>query len=134
MTPGGEDPEPPGVKKDPTKGTPVGTNDTPGPGPNTNNGVGAQTSTEDKPTNSGNLDTPKDYEEAMEPLTENPGRAGGSNNTPTVTPNPRARVDNGNAGSSNNIDVPTSPPPLAQTSDGQTISSDLTGAWEGPPN
>jgi len=133
VKPGGEDPDPPGVK-DPTKGTPVGTNDTPGPGPNTNNGVGAQTSAEDKPTNSGNLDTPKDYEEAMEPLTENPGRAGGSDSTPTVTPQPGVKVDDGNAGNGNNIDVPTPTSPPAQGSDNQPISSDPAGEWEGPPD
>lgn len=68
-----EDPTPKDVYiKDPTKGTQgdvVKPNDDPGPGPDTNNGEGAQYSTKDQTENSNHM-TLDDYIEAIEDLEE----------------------------------------------------------------
>ncbi len=53
-------------KKDPSLSSNSGKNDDPGPGPNTNNGVGAQQSAAEKPSNSGNMDSYEQYQEAIE--------------------------------------------------------------------
>ena len=70
--------------KDPTKGTPVGENKGGGPGPDTNNGVGAVWSTEEEPTNSLHEDL-DDYWEDIAELKE-PQKEAGDPNTPTYTP------------------------------------------------
>lgn len=125
--------EPTYPPKDPTAGTPVGGNDTPGPGPDTNNGVGATSSAADSSTNSGSM-TATEYSEAME---EHEGvstgqQVGGDPNTPS-TPTPTgANVDNnGDNGTGNGgIDEPT--PTIPQESE---IATDPVGSeWGGPPD
>ena len=86
--------------KDPTKGTAVGNNDTPSPGPSTNNGVGAQNSSADLPTNSVTM-TETEYKEAnaeLKDVSENQ-RVGGDSNTPSYTPSP-ATISGGSVPSS----------------------------------
>ncbi len=138
-TPDKPDPTPSKPTKDPTQGTPVGKNDDPGPGPDTNNGVGAQNSTEEKPTNS----TYKSYDEYKETMAElekvnETQKEAGDPNTPTVTPKPDTKVDsNADNGTSNGgIDesTPIQEPVHVVTPDGGTteISDDPGTAWGGP--
>lgn len=138
-----DDPKPddpkPSNPKDPTQGTPVGGNDNPGPGPNTNNGVGAQYSSEEKPTNSTYMSY-DEYKEIMQELEEvnETQKEGGDPNTPTVTPKPNTNVDsNADSGTGNGgIDTPTpeQEPVHVVNPDGETepISTDLGTAWGGP--
>ena len=128
--------------KDPTKGTKVLPNDTNGPGPDTNNGVGAQYSRVDQPTNSNHM-TQEQYWQKMEDLTEinETQREGGDSNTPsTAPPSTDTRIDNnadtgGNNGGNGGIDKPTPTSNDATPVDGSSItSSGGDGAWGGPPN
>lgn len=81
--------------KDPTKGTDVPVNDVPGPGPDTNNGVGAQFSSVQEPDGSVYLPSYEDYTQAIDPVENNPARPAGTPNTPSYTPpTPPAAVDN----------------------------------------
>lgn len=134
-------PSTPSNPKDPTKGTKVGKNDTSGPGPDTNNGVGAQYSKEEKPTNS----VYKNYEEYKETVskleeTNKTQKKGGDSNTPTTTPQSGTTVhSNADKGTGNGgIDESTSvdkPVHIETPSGGTTqISSDLAPAWGGPPD
>ena len=80
------------------------------------------------------MKTMKEYWRAIKEIVTNPGRAGGEDNTPTVTPKPGVKVDDGNVGNDNNIDKPTPVSPPAKGSDGTPISSEPAGEWEGPPD
>lgn len=128
--------------KDPTKGTQgevVGPNDNPGPGPDTNNGVGSQYSSEQ--TDDGSIFVPtydeyKDIVENLEEINEDQ-KEGGDSNTPTVTPSAGTNVDNnGDKGTGNgSIDTPTQVTKPATTNDGESVTSDGAGeAWGGPPD
>lgn len=125
-------PDPKKYDKDPTKGTPVLPNDTSGPGPDTNNGKGAQYSTADQPGNSNDL-TPEQYQQIVKQLEEanNQSRSGGEDNTPsTPPPDSNTTVDsNADSGNGNgSIDTPTPP------SD-SSVSNDSPGSsWDGPPD
>lgn len=132
--------------KDPTKGTDVGGNDTTGPGPDTNNGVGAQYSTEDLPTNSNHMDLPTYQEDMQENKEANETtREQGDPNTVTYNPpaseygNEVVNDDNAEKGTGNGgIDT------LTPTDPGTTITDEDTGKttnpggepewgeWEGP--
>ncbi len=139
------DPTPTVPQKDPTQGTPVGRNDTPGPGPNTNNGVGAQTSSADQSTNSGSMTLPE-YHETMQDLADTNANqsVGGDANMPSAPP-PAAstHVDsNADAGTGHGgADTPTpvSEPVHVEAPSGQTETidntpSDPAGEWGGPPD
>ena len=113
----------PSYNKDKTQGTQgevVQPNDNPGPGPSTNNGAGAQYSTEDKPTNSNHM-TDTQYQQTIQNLENNPGQAGGTPNTPTVTTPANTNVDNnGDSGNGNGgIDEPTPQSDLSTTDQGE---------------
>ncbi len=90
--PGPNPPDPPGPEpedppKDKSQGTQVQPNDDPGPGEDTNSGVGSQTSTKEEPTNSNNM-TQEEYKEAIEEIKEanEISRQAGDPNTPSYTP------------------------------------------------
>ena len=128
--------------KDPTKGTQgevVGPNDNPGPGPDTNNGVGSQYSSEQ--TDDGSIFVPtydeyKDIVDNLEEINEDQ-KEGGDSNTPTVTPSAGTNVDNnGDKGTGNDgIDTPTQVTKPATTNDGESVTSGGAGeAWGGPPD
>ncbi len=145
------EPEPdPDPVKDPTQGTQVLPNDDPGPGPDTNNGVGATTSTEEKPTNSTNM-SQEEYKETIEELKEanEISREAGEPNTPsydpkveeiqvteetsgqsstTITVDNNADTGNPDSPGSTSIDTPT---PVQDSS----VADDSPGeAWDGPPD
>ena len=130
--------------KDPTLGTKVLPNDTTGPGPNTNNGVGAQYSSVDQPTSSNHL-TQQQYWQKMEDLEEinETQREGGDSNEPSYHPSTSTygsdvHVDNNGGtgnGESKPIDNPTPKQEDAHPVDGSSItSSGGDGAWGGPPD
>lgn len=125
-------------KKDKTKGTSVLPNDTSGPGPNTNNGVGAQYSSEDEPTNSNHM-TYNEYEHRMDVLEEindtqqTPDNA---DNSPTYEPPASVTEDNNgdNGYGWGGADDPTPVHEDAHPVDNSPVtSSDGDGAWGGPP-
>ena len=135
-------PPPTDPPKDPTQGTDVGGNDDPGPGPDTNTGVGGQHSSEDQPTNSDHM-THDEYVETIQELHDinQDQHVGGEPNTPTVQTPPDTHVDNnGDNGTGNGgIDVPTpvSEPVHVESPSGEVtqISPDNPGeAWGGPPD
>ena len=72
--------------KDPTKGTDVGPDDVPGPGPDTNNGRGAKESKDEQPSNSLH-DTLDEYWDKLEEL-EEPQKEAGDSNEPSYVPEP----------------------------------------------
>ena len=133
------DPDPtPTYNKDKTQGTQgdlVAPNVNKGPGEDTNNGVGAQTSTKDQPSNSTSM-TYDQYAEKTEDLkqTNESQNTGGDANTPSVTPSTGTKVDsNADEGTGDGgIDTPTITTPLAQESDGSYIDDSPAGAWGGP--
>ena len=146
-------PTPPPYNKDKTKGTQgeiVAPNDDPGPGPDTNNGVGAQESTKDQPTNSNHLDSYEQYKQNMAELEEinKTQKTGKDDNTPTVSKEQVAKeltgdssapvnVDNnGDKGTGNgSIDKPTEVSAPAVAADtGEPINDSPGGAWGGPPD
>ena len=128
--------------KDPAKGTDVGGNDNKGPGPNTNNGVGAQYSSEELPTNSA-FETYKEYKEEIKELKEinKNQKVGGDPNTPSTPPQSKETTVDSNAdkGTGNGgIDEPT---PIHETTvdsnvgGSNKISDDPAGTeWGGPPD
>ena len=144
--------------KDTTKGTDVGKNDTTGPGPNTNNGIGATGSSAELPTNSSKKSSVggsgNSYDAAIEQNKEanrttrtgsSNGSSGGgssggagSSNTPSSTRSGTDNVDsNAEKGTGHGgIDTPTTKTEThVQTSDGSThsVSNDSPGtSWSGP--
>ena len=133
---------PPSNPKDPTKGPDVGKNDDPGPGPNTNNGVGATSSSEDKPTNSTVFDSYDDYKQEMEDMknTNEDQKVGGDSNTPSTTTPPNTNVDS-NADKGNGYGGIDDPTPTHNTHVGSNVggSSSVTDdppgqEWGGPPD
>ena len=133
-------PPTPTVKpKDPTQGTQdVEPNDDPGPGPDTNNGIGAQNSTKDQPENSDHFDSYDQYRETIQHLdTVNTVQETPSNtNSPSVqidTPaNQPVHIDNGSGGNINEPTTVTTPATVAET--GEQITTNPGGAWGGPPD
>ena len=125
--------------KDPTKGTKVGPNDDPGPGPDTNNGVGAQHSKDEKPTNSTfkNYDEYKESQKQLKDVNKDQ-KQGGDANVPAVTSKPGTKVDsNADNGTGNGgIDkkTPTQGAIHVVAPDGTTHenSSGNGTAWGGP--
>ncbi|MBR2830826.1 hypothetical protein IKE83_00505, partial [Candidatus Saccharibacteria bacterium] len=119
--------------KDPTKGTDVGKNDNPGPGPDTNNGVGAAWSSKEESTDSAH-ETYREYKEDIQELKEinETQRTGGDSNTPS-TPTPANTTVDSNAekGTGNGgIDTPTPTKSEAKTVDNTPVTaSDGDGAW-----
>lgn len=144
--------------KDTTKGTDVGKNDTTGPGPNTNNGIGATGSSAELPTNSSKKSSVggsgNSYDAAIKQNEEanrttrtgssngssSGGSSGGagSSNTPSSTRSGTDNVDsNAEKGTGHGgIDTPTTKTEThVQTSDGSThsVSNDSPGtSWSGP--
>lgn len=98
--------------KDPTKGTAVGGNDTSGPGPDTNNGVGSRYSSAEEPTNSafikpitggGESKSAYDvYEDRIEDLNETNAtqKVGGDANTPSYKVGSGSKSSGGSSSSS----------------------------------
>ena len=144
-------PTPPPYNKDKTKGTQgeiVAPNDDPGPGPDTNNGVGATESTKDQPENSNHYDSYEQYKENMEELEKinKEQKTGKDDNTPSTSKEEAAKqltgdstapvtVDNnGDKGTGyGSIDKPTEVTEPAKAADtGESISDSPGGAWGGP--
>ena len=133
-------PDEPAYNKDPNKAPKENTepNDDPGPGPSTNNGVGATESTADRPTNSNHGSYP-DYQDDIKDLEEiNQSQSTGSDpSTPsTPAPSPGANVDNnGDSGTETSapINNPTPvAPPATEAGSGEPINSSPGEAWGGP--
>ena len=150
--------------KDPSKAPDTNTepNNTAGPGPDTNNGVGAQESAAGEPYNSDSYSSYEEYRRAVEEndLINRQQREGNDPNIPTVTPlpqppsaspppaqtpapsapppspTPSPKVDNnGDSGTGNgSIDNPSTTPSHDEPVDGSPISSESDGAWGGPPD
>ena len=146
-------PQPDPYNKDKTQGTQgdvVAPNDDPGPGPNTNNGVGATESPKDQPTNSNHLDSYEEYKEEVKVLeTVNAEqKTSQDNNTPTIPKEEAAKqltgsssapvnVDNNaDTGTGNgSIDEPTEVSEPAVAADtGEPINDSPGEAWGGPPD
>ena len=125
-------------------------NDDPGPGPDTNNGVGAKESTMDQPDNSNHYDSYEQYKENMEELEliNKEQKTGKDDNTPTISKEEVAKeltgdssapvnVDNdgdkGNGGDPNDQPTPVTAPATAADT-GESISDSPGGAWGGPPD
>lgn len=123
--PGGTNPEPtPPVptnpQKDPSKSSNTGRNDTDGPGPDTNNGVGSTESSADQPTNSGYMDSYQDgYKDAIDDLkgaNDKAQQQGQSNNAPSSSPSSSSTVVDNNASSGTGYGgVDTSTPVAPET-------------------
>ena len=131
-------PVPSNPPKDPTQGTqgdPVKPNDNPGPGPDTNNGVGAQTSKVDRDDTSTSYSSYDKYREEMNNLEKinETQKTGSDNNNPAQNVN----VDNnGDKGTGNGgINVPTPVEPVAKDAKtGDYINTNPGEAWGGPPD
>lgn len=131
----------PTYNKDPKKAPSENTeeNDDKGPGPDTNNGVGATTSTKDNPNNSAYYDSYDDYRrdmDEMENINQNQ-RTGNDSNTPSSgggsSTNVDSNADNGTGYSGINTATPVQD--SAQTSDGHNVTDDNPGeAWGSPPD
>ena len=135
--------------KDPTLGTPVGKNDVPGPGPNTNNGYGAEWSRVEEPTNSAHLNSYEEYVELIDEtkeaneIAESHSKKGDDGHyAPTYTPPARQDAtvhSNDDVGTGNGgIDVTT---PVQNTHVKSNIGGSTTTAddpagdhWGGPPD
>ena len=125
----------PSYVKDPTKGTNVGRNDVTGPGPDTNNGVGAQTSKVDLPTNSGSMSSVSEYKEAIQEIASaNEHQTPGDNKPSTATPAGAEVSNNADKGTGyGGIDAGTTvTAPVTIASTGQQITSTAAGEWGGP--
>lgn len=131
----------PTYNKDPNKAPSENTekNDDTGPGPDTNNGVGATTSTKDNPNNSNHYDSYGDYRkdmDEMENINQNQ-KTGNDGNAPSSGDGSSANVDN-NADDGTGyggINIPTPVQDSAQTSNGHKVANDSPGeAWGGPPD
>lgn len=145
--PGGDDPYDPPYNKDPNQGTPVGGNDNPGPGPSTNNGVGAMYSSEENPNNSA-FDTYEEYQQEMQELAEaNANQAvGGDPNTPSYTPpgtnngggttTVDSNADSGTGNGGIDAGTPTHNTNVDSDVGGSTSTSDdpVGTEWGGPPD
>ena len=146
-------PQPDPYNKDKTQGTQgdvVAPNDDPGPGPSTNNGVGATESTQDQPTNSNHLDSYEEYKEEVKELAKvnTEQKTSQDNNTPTVpkeevakqlTGNESAPVNVDNNGDTGNGGAPIDEPtpvtaPAVAADTGEAINDSPGGEWEGPPD
>ncbi len=131
--PPGPDPDP-NYNKDPSKAPKENTepNDDPGPGPSTNNGVGAQTSTKDQPTNSNHM-TYEEYVEEIAGLAEtNAIQQTGSDSSQPSTPTPSGTNVDNNGDAINNPTPVT--PPATEADTGDEIDSTPGEAWGGPPD
>ncbi len=144
-TPTGDDPK---DKSEGTQGELVQPNDDPGAGTSTNNGVGAQTSSEEG-ENSSVKESYEDYQNHNNDLdsTNKTQAEGGDSNEPSYTPTPssssgggKVTVDNNGATGTGNGSADTATPVTdpAKTSDGTTIENDSDvnagEAWGGPPD
>lgn len=140
-SPSPTNPPTPTYNKDPNKAPSENTeeNDDKGPGPDTNNGVGATTSTQDNPNNSAYYDSYDDYRrdmDEMENINQNQ-RTGNDSNTPSSGGGSSTNVDNNadNGTGNGGINTPTPVQDSAQTSDGHNVTDDSPGeAWGGPPD
>ena len=103
-------------------------NDDPGPGPDTNAGVGATAAPAEQPENSNNFGSYDEYRERVDGLAEVNGNQGTGNEptTPTVVV-PQAKVDNSTGGNINTPTPVTVPATAADT--GEAIASNPGGAW-----
>lgn len=130
--PGGNPPgtNPPGgnpYNKDNSKGTQVLPNDTDGPGPNTNNGVGAQYSTEDQSTNSNHM-TQAEYTQAINQITdanaaaEAADQAASTGGATTPPPSSDTTVDSNGSSDSG----------YTETSSSDVSDDDAADSWDGP--
>ena len=108
--------------KDPNKSHNSGKNDDPGPGPDTNAGVGATRSTKDQPSNSDHMSSYDEYKEAISELKE-------ANTTTTTAPattsssSTTVNVDS----NEKEADKPASTCPKEEEVTGVTVSQ-----WSGP--
>jgi len=117
-------------------------NDDPGPGINTNNGVGSTESTMDLPTNSGSFSSYEEYKDTvgeLESVNESQ-QTGRDDNTPSYTPPVVVEpvpVDNngdtGNNGAPINTPTPVQEPAVVAGT-GQEINTQPAGEWGGPPD
>lgn len=110
--------EPSKPKKDPSEGTKINVepNDDSGPGPDTNNGVGATTSTAEQPTNSNNMTTVQEYNQEVTEIKEvnQTQKTGNDDSIPSApAPAPQTTVDNnadtGNGGAPIDSSTDTTP-------------------------
>lgn len=144
--PGGDGPYDPPYNKNPNQGTPVGGNDNPGPGPSTNNGVGAMYSSEENSNNSA-FDTYEEYQQEMQELQEvNANQAvGGDPNTPSYTPpgtnngggtNVDSNAESGTGNGGIDAGTPTHNTNVDSNVGGSTSTSDdpVGTEWGGPPD
>lgn len=144
---GGDPPYNPPYNKDPSQGTAAGGNDNPGPGPSTNNGVGAMYSSEEQPSNSA-FDTYEEYQQEMQELAEvNANQAvGGDPNTPSYTPpgtnngggttTVDSNADSGTGNGGIDAGTPTHNTNVDSDVGGSTSTSDdpVGTEWGGPPD
>ena len=129
-----------GYNKDPNLAPKENTepNDDPGPGPDTNNGVGAIFSTEDQPENSNHYTSYEEYREDMEELAEinQNQKTGEDDNTPTVVVVDSENIDN-NADEGTGYGGINSAMPIqdSATTNGHPVTSDIDGVpLDGPPD
>lgn len=140
-------PPPTEKPKDPTKGTQgelVKPNDNPGDGPNTNNGKGAQYSSEQTEDGSIFLPDHKTYEETMGNLDKinEEQKQGGDDNTPSYDPPEKdygtnvpvdSNADKGTGNGGIDVTTPISGP--ADTVNGGSVTDPGAGeSWGGPPD
>ncbi len=126
----------PTPKKDKTKGVQgelVGPNDDPGPGPDSNNGEGAEKSKFEEGPSSTDM-TAKEYEEKMKEMKEvnSEQKQGGDSNTPSTPVKPKTNVDsNADKGTGNgDIDKPTEK--KEAPSEVKNNKDNPSGEWGGP--
>ena len=109
-------------KKDPSKSPTVNTqpNDDLGPGPSTNNGVGATTSTADQPTNSNHYETVEEYRQDVEELKviNQEQKTGNDPSIPSTPPTATAPVANVDS----NVNAQPSTQPVTVDNNGDTGS------------
>lgn len=130
----------PSYNKDPDKAPKKNTepNDDKGPGPNTNNGVGATESKSEQPTNTKSYESYDQYKQDVQDLkeTNQTQKTGSDSNKPsTPAPKPSTNVDNNADKGTNNggINTPTPvKPPATEASTGQQINTTPGEAWGGP--
>ncbi len=107
-------------------------NDDPGPGPDTNAGVGATQSTSDRDDTSTSYQSYDDYKTDVEDLGKinETQSTGGDSNTPSTSVS-GATVDNNGS----QIDTPTAvTAPATEAETGSAISDSPGEAWGGPPD
>lgn len=133
------EPSGPEYNKDPNVAPKKNTepNDDKGPGPDTNNGKGAQYSKKDQPDNSNKM-SQSEYNANVNKIKDinNTQQKAGDPNTPsTRKPSADTNVDNnGNKGTGNGgADTPTPTKSPAKQEDGTEINTKPAGQWDGDP-